>query len=117
MIPTQLLFLSFILILLILLTLLALDIDFLSRVFSQEEHWPFSKTFSHKDTVGDINHLINRKVESKGFAEKLIRICPVNAITQSGELLKISETHCLGYACSECLRLIQYDKIQKQSSK
>ena len=115
MIPTQLLFLSFILILLILFILLALDIDFLSRLFSHEKYWPFTKTSSHKEDIGDISRLIN--MESKGLAEKVIRMCPVNAITQSGELLNISEAHCLGYACGECLRLIQYNEIQKQASK
>jgi ferredoxin-like protein FixX len=117
MIPTQLLFLSFILILLVLFILLALDIDFLSRLFSHEEYWTVTKTSSHKNNVGDINRLINLSVESNILAEKLIRICPVNAITPSGELLKISEKHCLGYACSECVRLIHYNKIQKQLSK
>ncbi|MFX1505326.1 MAG: hypothetical protein ACFFDC_04335 [Promethearchaeota archaeon] len=114
MIPTQLLFLSFILILLVLFILLALDIDFLGRLFSREKYWPFTKTSSHKNNIGDISHLIN--LESKGLAEKLIRICPTNAITQSEKLLKISETHCLGYTCIECLRLIQYDKIQKETN-
>jgi ferredoxin-like protein FixX len=115
MIPTQLLFLSFILILLVLFTLLALDIDFLSRLFSHEKYWPFTKTSSHKSHIEDISRLIN--IESKGLEKKVIRICPVNAITQIGEVLQISETDCLGYACGECLQLIQYDKIQKQVSK
>lgn len=109
MIPIQLLFLSFILIIFVLLILLALDIDYLSRLFSHEESWNITKTSSHKKDVGDINRQINLNVQSKSFVEKLIRICPADAITKSNgaeEQMIISETQCLGNACHECLRLV-----------
>ncbi|UCG02255.1 MAG: hypothetical protein JSW11_22020 [Candidatus Heimdallarchaeota archaeon] len=109
MIPSQLLFLSFILIIFILLILLALDIDFLGRLFLREESWPFPKTSSHENDVEDIRRQINLKVPQKNLVERLIRICPVEAITKSSgpeDPIIISETQCLGYSCRECLRLV-----------
>ncbi|MFX0124910.1 MAG: hypothetical protein ACFFAE_14865 [Candidatus Hodarchaeota archaeon] len=109
MIPTQLLFLSFILLVFVLLILLALDVDYLSRLFSHGESWPFSKASSHKNDVGEINRQINLTVQSKNLTKKLIRICPVNAIVGSNEpeeYIIVSETQCLGYACRECLRFV-----------
>lgn len=117
MIPIQLLFLSFILIIFALLILLALDIDFLSRLFSNEESWPFTNTSSHEKDVEDITHQINLNVQSKNLIDKLIRICPVNAINQAGELkeeIQISKTQCLGYSCRECLRLVLSIKYQNK---
>ncbi len=117
MIPIQLLFLSFILIIFVLLILLALDIDYLSRLFSHEESWNFTKTFSRKKDVGDINRQINLNVQSKSFVEKLIRICPAKAITKSNgheEQMIISETQCLGYACRECLRLVLLTRYETE---
>lgn len=110
MIPTQLLFLTFILIIFVILTLIALNIDLLNRFFSRKVSWEFRRTPLHETTIKDINHQINSCVLSENLAKKLIRICPVEAITLIAEPeihLLVLENRCLGYACLECLRLIR----------
>ncbi|MFW9905649.1 MAG: hypothetical protein ACFFFH_15050 [Candidatus Thorarchaeota archaeon] len=109
MLPTQILFLSFILIILVLLILLALDIDYLSHLYSEKASWTFTKTSSHKKDVEAINRQINLNLPSKSMLEKLIQICPVNAINESSEFKEsiiIVKSKCLGKICLECLRLV-----------
>lgn len=107
MVPTQLLFLSFVLIIFVLLTLLAFNIDLLIRLLSREEPWEFAKTSLYKKTIREINRKINLHAQSESSVKDLIRKCPVEAITLvtiPEKHLIASEIRCLGYACLECLR-------------
>ncbi|MHA2245179.1 MAG: hypothetical protein ACXADY_09430 [Candidatus Hodarchaeales archaeon] len=107
MVPTQLLFLSFILIILVLLSLLALNIDLLIRILSRKESWEFGKTDLYRKIIGDINRKINLHAQSESSVKDLIRKCPVEAITLvvvPEKHLIVSEIRCLGYSCLECLR-------------
>jgi len=109
MIPNQLLLLSFLIIIFVILILIALDIDYLSRLFSREVQ-TFPKSSFHTDVV-DISRQINLNVQSKSTIDKLIQLCPVNAISKpnkSQEGITISETQCLGYSCRECIRLVLF---------
>ena len=113
----QLLLLSFLIIILVILILIALDVDYLSRLFSHKKKL-FLKSSSHSEDVGDINRQINMNVQLKSTIEKLILLCPVNAITKSNEPQEsviITKKQCLGYSCRECLRFVFLEKLDPET--
>ncbi|MFX1518150.1 MAG: hypothetical protein ACFFC6_17780 [Promethearchaeota archaeon] len=115
MIPKQLLLLFFLILIFAILILISLDIDYLSRLISHEE-LPYAKSSFHIDVM-EINRQINLNVQSKITIDKLIQLCPVNAISKpndSQEGMIISETLCLGYSCRECLRLVLLNQFNTE---
>jgi len=110
MIPSQIYFITFLVLFFLIISLITWDLLLITRFFRKSINQMTNRN-NLKDDVEKIQSKLNALVLDKNDYLELESICPTNAITthSNDNTINLDKNSCLGIICLNCLDFLEND--------